>query len=231
MTDEKFLFLQDLREKGNIGRSATHKRTHTGRGGKVKFPSDYLTRKELAAMNGECRTYRLNDPMTWDEFKSMPDELKISYINAIRERYRLPDSKIFADLFGKSQTVAKRTIGDLGIGRGRGHQCTHQDIHGWNKWLNRDVPTPEETEQTEDDPVEADEPEIVEAVPVAEEIAEEPVMQQKEHGLTPYSGTIMFEGAADKALEAVKVLLNGGNVRLTVHWESLNEKGRCEAGE
>ena len=60
MKDEEYLFHQTCREQKNIARSARNKRTHNGKGGRVKFPSDYMTKKELQKMNGEVKSYRLN---------------------------------------------------------------------------------------------------------------------------------------------------------------------------
>ena len=47
MKDEEYLFRQDSRDKALTARSARHKRTHCGKGGRVKLPSDYMTKKEL----------------------------------------------------------------------------------------------------------------------------------------------------------------------------------------
>ena len=63
MTDEKFVFVSDVAEKKRTARGSHNKRTHCGRGGTVRFPSDNMTRKELSKMNGEVKSYRMNDPM------------------------------------------------------------------------------------------------------------------------------------------------------------------------
>jgi hypothetical protein len=47
MTDEKYVLLTDTREKKNVARSAGKRRTHNGKGGRVRLPSDHLTKKEL----------------------------------------------------------------------------------------------------------------------------------------------------------------------------------------
>lgn len=89
MTDEKFTFVEDVKEKKIASRSARNRIAHTGKGGKVRFPHDNLTRKELEAMNGELRVYRMNDPMKWEDFKTMPVDLQVQYIKAIRNRVEL----------------------------------------------------------------------------------------------------------------------------------------------
>lgn len=45
MNDEKYVFITDCAEKKRTARGIHNKRTHNGKGGKVLFPSDYLTRK------------------------------------------------------------------------------------------------------------------------------------------------------------------------------------------
>lgn len=47
MTDEKYEFLQDCRDKKITARSARSTRTHCGKGGAVKFPSDYMSKRRF----------------------------------------------------------------------------------------------------------------------------------------------------------------------------------------
>ena len=59
LPDEQYVLREDTREKAITARSARHTRTHCGKGGAVKFPSDYLSKKELKAMNGETKSYNI----------------------------------------------------------------------------------------------------------------------------------------------------------------------------
>lgn len=52
MKDEEYIFRQESREKAITARGAHNRRTHCGKGGRVKLPSDYMTKKELEKMNG-----------------------------------------------------------------------------------------------------------------------------------------------------------------------------------
>ena len=45
MDEYEWDFVKDSMDKKNIARSASHTRTHCGKGGAVKFPSDYLSKK------------------------------------------------------------------------------------------------------------------------------------------------------------------------------------------
>jgi hypothetical protein len=119
MSDEKYELMQDTKEKKITARSARSTRTHCGKGGKVRFPNDNLSAKELEKMNGECKSYRLNSPMTWNEFKSMPDDLKVMYIKALRKAYNVPD-KYIAEMMGVSRPALCKLIVELGIGGGKG---------------------------------------------------------------------------------------------------------------
>lgn len=67
----------DAMEKKRIARSAF---AHVSfkRGG-CTLPSDTMTRKEIAAMNGEVKTYNVTRPMKWSEYKRLPDDLKREY--------------------------------------------------------------------------------------------------------------------------------------------------------
>ena len=46
-TDEQYEMIRDSREKKSIAASAFKQKTHCGKGGRVKFPSDYMSKKEL----------------------------------------------------------------------------------------------------------------------------------------------------------------------------------------
>lgn len=109
MNDEKYVFITDCAEKKRTARGIHNKRTHAGKGGKVIFPSDYLTRKEREAMNGEIKTYALNRPMRWKEFKLLPDDVRREYIENLQKRFDV-QQKDLAAMFGVSvQTVGLET--------------------------------------------------------------------------------------------------------------------------
>ena len=128
-TEVERIFLEDVRDKKNISHSASHKRTHCGKGGRVRLPSDKLTKKELEKMNGECEVYRLNEPMKWAEFIAMPKEHQITYIKKLREKYNAPDLRI-SRMLGISQQNFSQHARKLGIPSAfRRHD--HWDKDGW----------------------------------------------------------------------------------------------------
>ena len=46
-----------------------------------------MTKKELEAMNGETKTYKLGVPVTWFEFKMMPHDVQEKYLNLIINKF------------------------------------------------------------------------------------------------------------------------------------------------
>lgn len=142
MTDEKFVYVTDVAEKKRTARGSHNKRTHCGKGGTVRFSSDYMSRKEIEAMNGDVKVYRLNDPMKWDEFNELPDDLKMMYVQSLRRKFNVSDVKIF-EMLGVNQSKGSVHFRKLGLSLGRG------SFHGsflkeeWLKWLNGiKVPAP-----------------------------------------------------------------------------------------
>lgn len=133
MTDEKFVYISDQKEKKRTARGSHNRRTHAGAGGRVRLPSDYMTTKERNAMNGECKAYRLNEPMTWKEFKSMPEDLQLCYMKALIERYD-PSTTTMAEMFKIHYTRVTEWMRKHGMGKGKGAKC-HFQKEAWEKWL------------------------------------------------------------------------------------------------
>ena len=111
--------MQEIREQKNIAQQAKYRRSHCGKSGPVRLPSDNLTHKQWEAKNGECKTYCMNEPMTWEQFKELPDDLKVMYIKAIRKKYQTPDC-IMAIAMDVPATTFSAKMRELGIGLGRG---------------------------------------------------------------------------------------------------------------
>ena len=105
-------------------------------------------------MNGEVKSYRLNDPMSWGEFKSMPDDLKVVYIQALRKKYKVPDGRI-ADMMGVSRMTFSNNMKSLGIAYGeKGGKNAIWDKEGFLSWVNGvDVPTTVPEEEPAEEPI------------------------------------------------------------------------------
>lgn len=129
MSDEQYELMQDTRDKKSTARSAFNIRSHCGKSG-CNFAYEKLSKKELEAMNGEVKTLRMNDPMSWEDFKALPEDFMTIYIKHIREKWGAPD-KYIADAFGVDRNTFGRYMKTLGLSKG---DSGHGDgAKTWNK--------------------------------------------------------------------------------------------------
>lgn len=134
MTDEKYTFITDVAEKKRTARGAFNKRTHNGKGGKVRFPSDYLSNKERNKMNGEVREYRMNSPITYAEFKKYPDDLKKKYIQRLRDMFDVTDKDIAAMMGVNVKTLATALAKiDASCGRRGKRKADYVAFENWKR--------------------------------------------------------------------------------------------------
>lgn len=91
----------------------------------VRLPSDSLTEKEIEALHGECKTYHLGEPMIWKEFKVMPEDLQVEYIQKLRKKFGAPDGDI-AKMLGVSRGYFCEHIKKLDL------KCDHH-TNDWDR--------------------------------------------------------------------------------------------------
>ncbi len=108
MDDAEYLFKSDAREKKIIAHSARKKVTHTG----CNLPSDYMTRKEKKAMNGEVKRMNIHKPMTYKFFKMMSTDLQAEYIMFLHDTFN-----------ASTEDIAKK----FGIARGSLHNYMYRN--------------------------------------------------------------------------------------------------------
>ena len=106
-------FDYDAMQKKRIARGASHMK----RGSKSKkctLPSDYLTAAQKRRLNGPVSTYKLDEPMSWESFKAMPEDLQKQYILNLQNTYQAND-KMIGKMFGKSDVTVGEYRKKLGI--------------------------------------------------------------------------------------------------------------------
>ena len=145
LPDEQYVMISDSIEKKKIARSSHNRKTHCGKSGRVKFPSDYLSKKELKAMNGDVKSYNLNRPMTWEKFRSMPQDLQIMYIKKLRNEFGVPDI-VLSKAMGICKSSFSKAMRELNLSLGRsagakGKQWLDSEkrfkfFEYWNKFNN-----------------------------------------------------------------------------------------------
>lgn len=240
MKDETYAFISDVKDKKITARSARNTRTHCGKGGRVRFPSDNLSKKELQQMNGECKSYRLNDPMTWKEFKSMPDDIKITYIKLLRKKFKVPFVHI-GKMMGVAQNTISKEILRLGLSEGQHNSKPKWDKEGFWAWVNRVSMTAPEEDPFEPAPEPAPEPVTVSEEPeafVEDDLPfEEPDTTPDDDfkpfpvipvAATPCNGSMQFQCPADQALNMLSLVLGKTNCAISVMWRVIEDDEQGE---
>ena len=92
-------FDYDAMQKKRIARGY-HNKVRPKRG--CTLPSDYLTKKEKEKMNGEVHTYSLQQPMSWEQFKVLPNDLKKEYLEYLKENFNASNYMV-AEMLGVSK--------------------------------------------------------------------------------------------------------------------------------
>lgn len=114
MEDETYAFIEDVKSRKDIAKSAKNKKSGKCPR-KVRFPSDYLSKKEREAMNGECKTWSMFKFYDWDEFREMAADIQVRYLNNILERYGVGTSTISRYQFKKSSSNLDKYLAKHGL--------------------------------------------------------------------------------------------------------------------
>jgi hypothetical protein len=230
MTDEAFVCVEDIRERKRTARGIHNKRTHNGKGGRVKTPSDYLTRKERLEMSGECVSWRLNAPMTWEELKTAPDDIQEQYLRLIVDRYH-PEKTAVADMLGITIYRMDLLMKKYGLvfPRGGNRPAGRNDaFDAWRHGVPLAVEEKAQVEIPKEEPVEA----ASEIIKLQDEIKAPEDKKENEMTLAfwetmfkrckaPESGRIVMSGTPAEIAKTIATFLGAAEIRCTVEWEVL----------
>lgn len=84
-------------------------------------------------MNGEVKSYRMNEPIAWEEFNTWPKEHKITYIKLLREKFNAPDYAI-AEMMGRDRWSFGDWIKSAGLNVGKNGRSRIWDKEGFLAW-------------------------------------------------------------------------------------------------
>lgn len=90
-------FDYDALQKKRIAAGARHMKRGS-RSKRCSLPSDNLTPAQLKRRNGPVSTYKLDEPMRWDDFKAMPVDLQKQYLTNLVETYGATN-EMLGDMF------------------------------------------------------------------------------------------------------------------------------------
>ena len=106
-------FDYDVMQKKRIACGASHMK----RGSKSKkctLLSDYLTAAQKRRLNGPVSTYKLDEPMNWESFKAMPEDLQKKYILNLQETYQA-NNDMLGKMFGVTGASVCKMRHALGV--------------------------------------------------------------------------------------------------------------------
>ena len=219
MIDEEYVFRSECADRKRTARGSFNKRSHAGKGGRVKMPSDYMTKKERDKMNGEVQSYNLNSPMKWAQFKQMPDDIKREYLNSIISKYN-PQQAALAEMFGISRNTVCNMFRELGMPfRGNVSAVRTGRNDAFWAWVNS---ANEVTRDVREEPL----PVVEVATPT------EPVIKPAESPRScpvgvgiPINGVLEFSNTtAQDAFNAAYALLTTAELqKLVITWEAAND--------
>ena len=114
MEDETYLYFSEVRDRKTIARNSRYKKNGC-RSKKCTLPSDYKTRKEIAAMNSDAITCKFDEFYTWDEFLKFKDATKIDYIEHICNKYGCSLTAVSILVFGMGASSLTNYITKNGL--------------------------------------------------------------------------------------------------------------------
>ena len=141
-------------------------------------------------------TYSLNQPMSWETFKSLPTDIQQSYIDILQSRFNVTTSTISKELFARTGPALKALIEKNGLKyiQMKGKNMSAEEREAWEHWLN-----PEKCEESHENVMEKcemlpEEPKMVQhpdelfdPKPVAEE---EPTVEEGMKGFKEWSESL-----------------------------------------
>lgn len=96
----------DVVQKKRIARGARY--TNVKKPG-CTLPSDSLTAGQIKKLHGEVKTVKMDEPITWEEWKALPKDLATEYYNGIIDRFQVGQPAI-AKMMGTSQGTLSKWI-------------------------------------------------------------------------------------------------------------------------
>lgn len=109
MTDESYVYSQDIKERKSMRTGAFHKKCGS-KSKKCTMPSDYLSRKEKRKMNGTVVSINLGKPITnFGEFKTYSISMQQLYLQNLVDKYGARKTDII-EMLGTSYSTFQKHI-------------------------------------------------------------------------------------------------------------------------
>lgn len=125
-------FDYDVMQKKRIAAGDRH-RKNGSKSRKCGLPSDHLTPAQIRRMSGPVRTYQMNRPMRWGEFKGMPEDLQKQYLEHLRLEYTATN-EMLAHMLSVNVATVQRARDRLGVAAIHPHLTNAEKLERTKKW-------------------------------------------------------------------------------------------------
>ena len=149
MTD----FDYDCYLKKQVAHSAA-RRKNGSRSKRCTLPSDTMTEAQKKKLNGRVVTYYMNRPMTWADFKTMPEDLKKQYLDFLVSEFDA-GSKQISQMFGIAGGTLTKYI-PAGFSFRKAHRMDKSKVEAWERFLAGETPQAEEVPAQPEEPAPAE---------------------------------------------------------------------------
>lgn len=145
-------------QKAKTARSAKHKKASARGPRGCSLPCDNLTPAQIRKLNGEPETYRLDRPLDWATFKSMPADLRKQYLIDLRTKYDA-NAMMLGAMFGVNNQTVLNQQKELGIPpMSRGAHASRATRARWKAFCDGAAQETACQEQEAEDATKAEEP-------------------------------------------------------------------------
>lgn len=129
MTD----FDYDVMQKKRLARNQFHNAKY--KHGGCHLPHEDLTPAQMKRRNGPMVTYSMNQPMSWNDFKSMPHDLQQQYLDGLHARFGVGPSDIAKYLFLRTPNSLRQSTVAMGLTVAK--RDKNRDLDGFLAWLRK----------------------------------------------------------------------------------------------
>lgn len=146
MDDAEYIYRQDVKEKAITARSS-HK-YGSSRRRRCGLSSDHLSRKEWENMNGPIQSIKLDEALTWSQFRALSKNLQQEYIKHILAEFKIGPGAL-GRMFGCSEAYCGDYIKkQLGI-TFQGRASRQETMRFLDAYLPDRGPAPADKKNTE----------------------------------------------------------------------------------
>lgn len=222
MTDEAYVFNQTNRDRAIVRRSAAHKKCGS-KSKKCKLGVDYMSKKEIEQQHGEVKSWNLNTFYAYEEFKQMPQDIQIEYINRILDEYKLGIKNISIILFHLSENGLRNYCDVKGIlsklhihEASEGFRPKRVDIERFRVDVMKQM-GPNVTAKTEEE----EKWQVTKNEETVSIVKENPEFNTIETETMEFSTSYISTSVDYEALKNVEALFKGKRIRISISFEAV----------